>query len=181
MTGTTRRALGSAGAATILLAGLAAPAIAEPLAHEHFHETLSNVVEGFCGDLTVRIDAVEEGNFVLTERRPDGLAYGQATVHSTISFTNLANGKALTLVSNFLDKDLKVTDNADGTLTVLVQFSGGGRWYGPDGEFIRLGSETTGADRAELVIDATTGEVLTFTPVKGDFVDGCPFILEIIG
>jgi hypothetical protein len=42
----------------------------------------------------------------------------------------------VTHVLNFLDKDRKVTDNGDGTLTILVGQTGGDRWYDSDGKVV---------------------------------------------
>lgn len=50
----------------------------------------SEVIEGFCGDLTVRLDEDTRGSFPLNPHGPDGLAYAIASLHRTVSFTNLA-------------------------------------------------------------------------------------------
>jgi hypothetical protein len=173
------RTLMTAGAVTALTAGsTVGAASAAPLELEHFHESSSGVIEDFCDEITARIDEEATGTFLLNTRGPDGLAYGQATVRRTLSFTNLANDKTYTLVSSFVDKDLEVTDNGDGTFTLITQFAGGGRSYGPDGEFLGAGGE---AFRAEILVDEN-GEFLEFLGVvKGESVDGCPEILGLIG
>jgi len=76
------------------------PAAAEPIEHDHFHDVTSEVLEDFCGDLTVRFDVDSRGTFLLNAHRPDGLAYGLENVHSTVTVTNLANGKTFTEVFN---------------------------------------------------------------------------------
>jgi hypothetical protein len=113
-----------------------APAAAKPVERDKFHESSSEVVEQFCGDLTVRIDTDIRGSFLLNPRGRDQLAYGSENVHGSVSFTNLANDKAFTSVFNVVDKDLKVTDNGDGTLTILVLATGSNKWYGPDGKLL---------------------------------------------
>jgi len=47
-------------------------------------------------------------------------------------------------------KDLKVTDNGDGTLTILVNAAGGQRIYGPDGKLL---FRDPGMVRYEFLID----------------------------
>jgi hypothetical protein len=81
---------------------------------------------------------------------PDGLAYGSEKVHGTQSYTNLANDKTFTEVFNVLDKDLKVTDNGDGTLTILVMATGSFKVYGPDGKLLFT---DPGQIRFEILID----------------------------
>jgi len=86
----------------------------------------------------------------LNPHGPDGLAYGSENAHGIQSLTNLANDKTITSVFNVTTKDLKVTDNGDGTLTILVMATGGERWYGPDGQFL---FNNPGQIRYEVLID----------------------------
>lgn len=137
------------GLTAIALASVA-PAAAKPIERVHFHDSSHFVVEDFCGDLTVRIDVEIRGSFLLNPHGPDGLAYAAERFHGTVSFTNLANGKTLTSVFNNLVKDLKVTDNGDGTLTLLVMATGSNKIYGPDG---RLLFNDPGQVRFEVLID----------------------------
>jgi hypothetical protein len=127
-----------------------APAAAEPLDHGHFHDVSTEVVEEFCGDLTVRIDTDVRGTFLVKTQGPDGLVYFLESVHGTTSFTNLATGKSFTNVFNFVNKDLKVTDNGDGTLTILAMLTGNVKNYGPDGKLLFI---DTGQFRLEIVVD----------------------------
>ena len=64
--------------------------------------------------------------------------------------TNLANDKSVRSVATVLEKDLRVTDNADGTLTVLVLATGNATLYGEDGKAI---GRDPGQVRIELLID----------------------------
>jgi hypothetical protein len=145
-----KQLLGALGAA-VLAVGLTAPAaVAKPLERVRFPEITSEVVEDFCGDLTVRIDEDVRGAFLINPHGPDGLAYLSETVHGTQVITNLANDKTFTQVFTVLTKDLKVTDNGDGTLTILVLATGGFRVYGPDG---RLLFNDPGQVRFEILID----------------------------
>jgi hypothetical protein len=135
--------------ATALVASIV-PAAAEPLDHGRFHDTSSEVVEGFCGDLTVRIDRDIRVSFLVKSQGPDGLVYILENLHGTISFTNLATDKSFTNVLNIINKDLKVTDNGDGTLTVLGVSTGSIKNYGPDGNLL---FNDPGQIRVELLID----------------------------
>lgn len=145
-----KQLLGALGA-VVLAVGFTAPAaVAQPLERVQFHEITSEVVEDFCGDLTVRIDTDVRGAFLFNPHGPDGLAYGSEKVHGTQVITNLANNKTFTQVFSVLTKDLKVTDNGDGTLTILVLATGGFRVYGPDG---RLLFNDPGQVRFEILID----------------------------
>jgi hypothetical protein len=106
------------------MGAMASPATGRIIDHEHFHDSSSEVAENFCGDLTVRIDVEIDGMFMDNSHGPDGLVYFTETHHGTVSYTNLANGKAVTSVVNNIGRDLKVTDNGDGTLTVVTMFAG---------------------------------------------------------
>jgi hypothetical protein len=145
-----RRVTMAGGVGLLAVAATIGPAWAKPLERVHFHDSSSEVLEGFCGDLTVREDVEVDGTFLLNPHGPDGLAYGSENTHGTRSLTNLANDKTITSVFNVIFKDLKVTDNGDGTLTILVLATGGERWYGPDGQFLFA---NPGQTRFEVLID----------------------------
>jgi hypothetical protein len=136
--------------AVLALALVASPATAAPLENVRNHVSNSDVVEEFCGDLTVRIDETYDENILVNRHGPDDLVYFAAKIYGTFSVTNLANNQSFTQVYSVLDKDLKVTDNGDGTLTILVLATGGERWYGPDGKLL---FRNPGQVRFEVVID----------------------------
>jgi hypothetical protein len=147
-------------------AGVAAAA---PLEREHFHDVRSDVAEDFCGDLTVRLDVDARGMFLFNVRGPDGLGYGLESLHITSSVTNLANDKTFTEVNNVLNKDLKVTDNGDGTLTIVGTTSGMHKVFGPDGKLLFM---QTGQLTFQLMVD-TNGTPTDFTDdeeIEGSFV-----------
>jgi hypothetical protein len=108
------------------------------------------LIEEFCGDLTVRHDFEVGGTFLFNFHGPDGLGYALEAVHGTESWTNLANDMTFTHVFAGVDKDLKVTDNGDGTLTLLVMNAGVDKAFGPDGELLFIDSGTI---RFEVLID----------------------------
>jgi hypothetical protein len=91
-------------------------------------------------------------------------------VHITGTLTNLANDRTLTDDSRTVSKDVHVTDNGDGTLTILVLATGNFTLYGADGKAI---ARNPGQVRFELLVDhgGTPGDPsddveLAFTLVK---------------
>jgi len=145
------------------------PAAAEPIEHEHFHEVTSEVIEGFCEnpDLTVRFVEDIQGMFLFNVRGPDGLGYALENLHITRSFTNLANDKTFTEVFNIVDKDLRVTDNGDGTLTIVVTASGVHKVIGPEG----LLFTEAGQFKFQFMVDTKgTADPTDDEEVEGSFV-----------
>ena len=147
----------SGGLAAIVLGTAVGPATAKPLERGHFQDSVSEEIEDFCASpdeqiagLTVQHDLEVHGAFLFNTHGPDGLGYGLDTFHGTESFTNVDNGLSYTNVFTHVGKDLKVTDNGDGTLTILGMSAGLDKWFGPDGELLFLDS---GHFRFEIVID----------------------------
>jgi hypothetical protein len=147
------RTLGlAAGLAMVGSIALAGGASAKPFEHTDFHEEFSETINDFCEvpGLTVQVDTVEDGRFLFNPHGPDGLAYGHANVSFTNVFTNVANDNTVTSVGKVVDKDLRVTDNGDGTLTILVLTTGPAAVYGPDGKAI---ARNPGQVRFEVLVD----------------------------
>ena len=142
----------AAGLATVASMALAAGATAQPIEHTDFHDEFSDVVSDFCEvpGLTVHFDFVADGRFLFNPHGPDGLAYGHVNVRFTTVYTNVDNGNTVTEVGNAVDKDLRVTDNGDGTLTIIALNSGNIAVYGPDGKAI---ARNPGQTRFEVLID----------------------------
>jgi len=115
---------------------LAGGASAKPLEHAEFHNEGTFIQEDFCDvpGLTVQQDNVADIRALLNSHGPDGLVYFHANIHVTTVYTNLANGNTVTEVGQAVDKDLRVTDNGDGTLTILVLSTGNIAVFGPDGK-----------------------------------------------
>ena len=189
----TRPILAALVAAVLTVGFMTSAALAKPLERFHFHDVTSEVVEDFCGDLTVRIDEDIRGVFLFNTHGPYGLAYGSERARGTQVITNLANDKTFTQIFSVLTKDLKVTDNGDGTLTILVLATGSGKVYGPDGKLL---FNDPGQIRFEVLIDhggtptdASDDEFLEFLgQVKGSTGrndlqdrDFCADIHEFIG
>jgi hypothetical protein len=130
----------------------AAGASAGKVAHDSFQEERSFVVEDFCGvaGLDVRIDSTMDARVHIVPRGRDQLSYYLQHGTTTETLTNLANGTALTSTARVIEKDLRVTDNGDGTLTVLVLATGNATLYGADGKAI---ARNPGQVRLELLVD----------------------------
>jgi hypothetical protein len=147
------------------------PAAAAVIEHEHFQDQSSEVIDPFCGDLRVRITNDLEGMLLVKTQGPDGLVYFVETLRGTVVFTNLATGKTftndITLLNN---KDLEVTDNGDGTLTLIEQTAGVVKNYGPDGEFLFMSAGTFWVeillDHGGTPTDPEDDEFLSATIVK---------------
>jgi hypothetical protein len=137
----------------IAAVSLAAAASAAQISSGTFHEEKSFVFHDFCGvsGLTV------EGTHVIDLRvqvvdRSQGTAppYFLEHASSTDVFTNPDNGKSVTQMLNALQKDLRITDNGDGTITITALATGNAVLYGPDGRAI---ARDPGQIRFQILID----------------------------
>ena len=131
---------------------LAAGAAAQPPFKERFHDEGTFVDEDFCGaGLTEDGAFVTDGSVLVVPHGPDGLQYFLEHLKVTVVYTNRANGKTVTYeVVTRVNKDLRVTDNGDGTLTILALATGNDVYYGPDGNVI---GRNPGQTRVEILVD----------------------------
>jgi hypothetical protein len=141
--------------ATALLAALvlAVSAQAEPgrVSKETIHLDDFNEIEGFCEtDMVVQSHFVADVTIKAMPRGRDGLIYFATRLSSTETFTNLDNSKTVVSTVNAIDKDLRVTDNGDGTLTILILSTGNAVIYNSDGKAI---GRNPGQVRFEVVVD----------------------------
>jgi hypothetical protein len=91
----------------------------------------------------------------------------------TESFTNLANDKTFTNVFTQVNKDLKVTDNGDGTLTILGMGAGMSKYLGPDG-FLFLDAGQFRFDNATTPKVATSATTSTSSSANNAVRPGGP-------
>jgi hypothetical protein len=142
----------AAGLAMVGSVALAGGASAKPIEHTTFHEESSETIEDFCDvdGLTVQHDNTADVRLLVNSHGPEGLAYFHANLKFAGVYTNLANGNTVTEVGNGVDKDLRVTDNGDGTLTILVLSTGNVAAYGPDGKAL---GRNPGQIRLEFDVD----------------------------
>ena len=135
-----------------VFAFLATTAFAEPLLKERFHAEGKTVVENYCGvpDLTVELAFVVEGQVLAVQRGPNGFAYFLEYFVESVVITNVANGKSVTDINRVVNRDLRVTDNGDGTLTILTFGTGNTVLYGQGGSVL---ARNPGQRRIELLVD----------------------------
>jgi hypothetical protein len=131
---------------------LAAVAGAGPPIRETIHVEEEFVEENFCGTpgLTVNFTLVADIAITAAPRGRDGLVYFAQHVTRRDVVTNLGNGRSVSAFFRFLEKDLRVTDNRDGTLTILVFATGNAVMYGPNGKAI---ARDPGQFRFEVIVD----------------------------
>jgi hypothetical protein len=132
---------------------LAVPAQAEPgrVVKETLHVEEFNEIEGFCEtDMTVQSHFVADLRLKAMPRGRDGLIYFTNHLSITETFTNVANSNSVVSTVNAIEKDLRVTDNGDGTLTVLILSTGNAVIYNSNGKAI---GRNPGQFRFELVVD----------------------------
>ncbi len=133
----------------VVLAGSASATILE---RGTFHDEFAERVSDFCDvdGLTVRLDTTVDGRFLVKTRGADRLAYYQEHVKVRQVITNVSTREFVTEVDTVLDKDHRVVDNGDGTLTVTVMATGNGTLYGSDGKAI---ARNPGQVRFKILLD----------------------------
>lgn len=154
-------------AAALLLAGvLASAASAGRVFRDTIHDEYAFEVENFCDvpGLTVGIEGVLDIRVHVVPHGPDGLDY--FVQHGTQAETLTANGASLRSLAVVNEKDLHVTDNGDGTLTVLIVATGNAVVYGEDGKAI---ARNPGQTRFEIVFGDNGTPDDPFDDIELDF------------
>jgi hypothetical protein len=184
-------------AAAFALALLApAPAFAAPPIIDHWSDHIEHIEQvehvDWCPDVPFDVLYTEDasGTFRFVQHG-DSNYYGGSSVTSNFSWTNVETGAMLSATRHGSDRDMLVTDNGDGTVTIDVQFTGPTTYYDDDGNrlFIDVGRTT-----ATIVIDTngtpsdpSDDEFVDFlgADTKGHFEtadrDFCADIMEFIG
>ena len=140
-------------AAAIGALALAAAAQAGQIFGEKFHEVVPPFSEeDFCGveGLEVTWNITRDGHAHAVSRGRDKLPYFGFNIKSTEVVTNDANGNFVTSRTTVVDKDLRVTDNGDGTFTLLILQTGNATLYDEDGDVL---ARNPGQVRFEVLID----------------------------
>jgi hypothetical protein len=137
---------------TTMVLSLAGNTSAKVLERDSFHDEFSERVRNFCdvSGLTVRQDFTIDGRFAIKSRGSQQLPYFQQHGRVRVVTTNVATGEFVTEVSRTLEKDLHITNNGDGTLTILVLATGNAVVYDENGKAI---ARNPGQVRFELLID----------------------------
>ena len=140
-------ALGATAAVT-----LAAAASAGQVFRETIHDEDTLVLADFCDQqaLTVELAFVLDLRVHAVPHGRDRLDYFLQHGIRTEVLTNPANGKSLTSVATVIEKDMRVTDNGDGTMTILILASGNAVLYGENGKAI---ARDPGQIRFKILID----------------------------
>jgi hypothetical protein len=136
---------------TVLLA--AGPASAQKLDGGTFHDGGTFTNENFCGVAGLVVDGSykNDGRFLTRLQGPDKVFYYMEHVRSVTVFTRRATGQTVTDIQpSTINKDLKITVNDDGTITIISLLTGGDRLYGAGG---RLIASNSGQVRFRTVID----------------------------
>ena len=76
-------------------------------------------------NVTISLDL--HGNYRFGPRKGGGTNYDQFTEHGWIAFS--ANGSTYKSVHNVLNKDLAVTENPDGSLSIITMGTGTDKWF----------------------------------------------------
>jgi hypothetical protein len=148
---------------------LAAAASAGQPLRETIHVDETFELENFCDveGMTVEIHRLMDTRVKIGTR---GDGFGYFMQHGTIREVLTFEGTSLTSFARVNEKDLRITDNGDGTVTVLILATGNAVLYGPSGKAI---ARNPGHTRFELVIDdggtptdPNDDEVLDFRVVK---------------
>jgi hypothetical protein len=152
----------------VLGAGLGtAPAVASPGGWEEQHFEWGETVDDFCDVAGLTVEDVGSGDSRLRTVVRGGLPYTEGHSVDTDVYTNLANGLSVTNVQGRQERDLSVTDNGDGTLTVIYHATATNTAYDDQGNVIArdAGSVTVESvwDHQGTVQDRSDDEPLSFT------------------
>jgi hypothetical protein len=171
-----------AGLATTVLALLPLQsASARVIDADTFHDEGSFTEENFCdvAGLTVDIDFVVDGRFLVRMQGRDQLVYTMEHARSMVMYTDTATQETITETAHHvLFKDLHITDNGDGTLTII--FFGTGE-LGLRNDEGRLIGRNDGQFRVRIVYDVVNDEELSFELILGSTGTNSDFCESVLG
>ncbi len=144
-------------AAAAASAVIAPSADARVVSKEHYTDTQSHIEQeehgaDFCPnvDFLVLFEGEIRGTFLAKTKGSGPFAYFADHFQDTSVYTNLENGKTLTIVSNTRAADQTIVDNGDGTITITAKATGRSFAYGPDGNRLFVDA---GQSQFSFVID----------------------------
>jgi hypothetical protein len=139
----------STAAAGMVVAG---PSQGTPLESGSEEIEFTEVVNKFCdtNGLRVRIEGSGTLTYRLATRGPDGNVFYAEHLDAELVITNVRNGKFIVSRENSSFRDLHVTENADGTYTVVYFGTGNAVVYDSSGTAI---GRNPGQSRFEAVLD----------------------------
>lgn len=164
-----------------LIIGGSAPAQASVVERYSLDSSSSGTVSDFCGSgLDAAFTYDQTGSGSIKMRGQDGPQWFHEKLRIVQTFTY--NGMTVTDIQpNTLSKDLKIVDNGDGTLSITVLLTGGGRLVGDNGKVLAKGD---GQVRLLLLIDIEEDVVISEEVVFGSTGtndDYCAAILDYWG
>lgn len=122
--------------ATAAALTIAVPAEAGTIDKGHFTEVIDSGPYD-CDGLVTAADSGEiRFNFRAVLRGSSPFPYYVENTHGTVTTTNLDTGGTFTQVFSGTNRDHTITDNGDGTITILVHSQGGWRGYDTDGNLV---------------------------------------------
>ena len=114
---------------------LAAPAEAKLFGSEHFHDSF--VSDPYDCDGIPAIDSFEaDGHWTAVARGSSQFPFFREHVSGIATTTNTDTGGTFTNVFSVNSHDHTITDNGDGTITIISISSGSSRYYDQDGNFV---------------------------------------------
>jgi hypothetical protein len=131
----TRSLILIAGLAIAGLVGTGTSAVAQPIDKGHFHDVFTDDPYD-CDGLPAQDSGDISGNFVLNQRGSSPFPYYRESVRGTFVTTNLLTQGTFTQVFASLSQDHVITDNGDGTITIMVNSTGGWRAYDQFGKLV---------------------------------------------
>lgn len=149
------------------VATITAPADAKVLERGRFHDVFTS--DPYDCDGTMAIDDIDvRGSFTGVVRGSSPFPYYVQHVMGRVVTTNLDTGGTFTQVFSNNFKDHSITDNGDGTITLVTVAAGGTRYYDQDGRFVL---KDPGRTWTSVVLDyhGTPGDPSDDTVVPGSF------------
>jgi hypothetical protein len=126
------------------------------------------VTEDFCG--VSGLDVEQQGEVTAglsrtTTKGPGGLGYWFDWETYSETWTNLANGRYVTVAGSFRGGEHSVTDNGDGTVTAVIQNTGTNGVYDQAGHLLAM---RAGLFRITVVFDdgGTPGDASDDSPLS---------------
>jgi hypothetical protein len=126
--------------------------MSKPIESGTFHDEFTETFTNFCdvSGLTVDLAETVDGTFRIGSKGKAGLPYYTEHLEFRLVWTNVESGKSASAWERSISKDLKVTDNGDGTSTVLVLATGNYTIYGSNGKAI---ARNPGQTRFRILLD----------------------------
>lgn len=138
---------------------------------ETFQETWDDTVVNVCDggtpdtsdDITIETHIVGSVDVVIRERGKSGLFYGTVDGQESSTYTNVDTDLSWTGENRWHEKDLNVTEDEDGILTIRVGTAFHFQVFGPTG---LPGGVSTGRYEFVVVYDPATDTEISFTELK---------------